>query len=103
GTMRAATRLTIIPPPERAVPGGQAVLSRVKVVNTGNLVDEVAITVRDLPEEWVTIAQPAVVLVPGDEAEVAIAIRVPRSSSAAAGTHEFAVVATSNATGREVL
>ncbi|MGD9932237.1 MAG: FHA domain-containing protein [Dehalococcoidia bacterium] len=98
----ATARVTLIAPATPAVPGGPAVVARLLVHNSGRVVDQLSVAVLDLPAEWVRIATPQLVLVPGESSEVPIAISVPKRPDAAAGTYEFNVVVTSIETQREV-
>ena len=98
----ATARVTLIPPATPAVPGGPAVIARLLVHNSGRVVDQLSVSVLDLPADWVRVATPQLVLVPGESSEVSIAITVPKRADAAAGTYEFNVVVTSIETQREV-
>lgn len=81
--------------------GSQAVIVA-EVSNRGNVVDEFTLGVTGIPPSWVDIARANVTLMPGRQDEVPITLHPPRSPEARAGQHEFAVSATSAASGAEV-
>jgi hypothetical protein len=84
-------------------PGGAPIVAQLTVHNRGQVVDELTITVHDLPPEWVRTDNPRLILRPGEQGEVSITIQAPKRSEAHAGEYDFAVTVTSKETGREAL
>src|SRR5262249_26547275 len=62
--------LTLIP--------GQAASIRVRLTNTGQLVDWLTLSVEDVPAEWITLPEGEVQLNPGMQGEAEIPVLVPR-------------------------
>lgn len=83
--------------------GAAPTIAYLAVQNRGRVVDELSITVLDLPPEWVRVSQPKLVLLPGAQAEVTIIIQPPRVYVSHAGDYDFSVVVSSGESGREVL
>jgi hypothetical protein len=88
--------------PASPVAVGQATTATVVVQNRGTTVDQLTISVIDLPAAWVRISRPTLSLVGGARDEVTIVIQPPRSSEATAGEHPFSVSVVSGDNGREV-
>ncbi len=86
---------TVLTPSELVVQPGSVVLATLRVRNTGTIVDNVSVTVPDLPSDWVTIEPPALNLYVDDDAEVHVRIAPPRTPSTAPGRRTFNVVASS--------
>lgn len=80
--------------------GREAIVA--EVTNRGNVVDEFTLGVAGVPATWADIARTNLTLMPGRRDEVVITLQPPRSPEARAGQHEFAVSATSAASGAEV-
>jgi hypothetical protein len=78
---------------ERSVavePGGEATV-RVRVHNTGQVVDQFALQVLGAAAEWATIEPPALSLFPGTDEVATVRFRPPRSSAVPAGAVPFGV------------
>lgn len=88
--------------PNAPVAAGSPTTATVTVQNRGNVVDELSITVPDLPASWVKVSRPSLSLVPNARDEVTIVIQPPRTSEAAAKEYPFSVAVVSRETGREV-
>jgi hypothetical protein len=88
--------------PGAPVAAGSPTTATVLVQNRGNVVDELSISVVDLPEGWARVSRPTISLVPGARDEITIVLQPPRDASAGAGDHEFSVAVTSKSRGREV-
>ncbi|MBA4181547.1 MAG: hypothetical protein C0506_13235 [Anaerolinea sp.] len=88
--------------PGAAIAAGSPTTATVTVQNRGNVVDELSITVPDLPAAWVKVSRPSLSLVPNARDEVTIVIQPPRTSESAAGEYPFSVAVVSRETGREV-
>lgn len=88
--------------PSSPVAAGAATTATVVVQNRGPVVDQLQLSVLDLPESWVRIGRPSLSLVSGAKDEVTIVIQPPRSPEASAGEHPFSVSVVSSENGREV-
>lgn len=88
--------------PSAPVAAGSPTTATVAVQNRGNVVDELTISVVDLPASWVKVSRPSVSLVPNARDEVTIVIQPPRTSEATAKEYAFAVAVVSRENGREV-
>lgn len=88
--------------PASPVAVGQATTATVVVQNRGAVVDQLTISVVDLPASWVRISRPTISLVAGARDEVTIVIQPPRSPESTAGEHPFSVAVVSGENGREV-
>ncbi len=88
--------------PASPVAVGQATTATVVVQNRGTSVDEITLSVIDLPANWVRISRPTLSLVAGARDEITIVIQPPRSPESVAGEHPFSVSVVSGDTGREV-
>lgn len=73
-----------------AQPGGEASV-RIKVQNTGTVVDEFSIEVLGDPAPWATVTPPSLRLFPEHEDVAIVTFRPPRSAQVAAGQIPFAV------------
>ncbi len=101
------------PPPSRVrmaialsqsdVDPGQSVTSTVTLTNRGSVVEELALSVTDIPPEWVTVTPQSLPLMPNAQATATIAIRPPKSSSAPAADYAFTVNARSVGSGQEAV
>ncbi|MCC6388602.1 MAG: Ig-like domain repeat protein [Dehalococcoidia bacterium] len=98
-----AIRASLTSPVEPLDPGGAARVAVLSLANRGRIVDDFAITVDGLPPEWLTLSRPSVSLLPGDSAEVQIAISPPRHEFSEAGVYDFTVTVASGQGGREVV
>ena len=87
--------------PSQPISPGSATTATVTVHNRGKTVDQVALSIPDLPAAWVQVRRPTLSLAPGARDEVTIVLQPPKKSESTAGEHEFAVAATSSE-GREV-
>jgi len=96
-------RATFTLPPIPVEAGGSPLVGTLIVQNRGRVVDELSISVMDLPAEWVRLSTSRLVLVPNDQAEVTLVIQPPRRADARAGEYDFSVIVTSGETSREVL
>ncbi len=98
-----AIRASLVSPVEPLDPGGVARVAVLSLTNRGRIVDDFAVTVDGLPPEWLRLSRPAVSLLPGDSAEVEIAISPPRHEFSEAGVYDFTVTVASGQGGREVV
>jgi len=96
-------RAVLAVPPQPVEAGSSPVDASLTVYNRGHVVDQLSVEVVDMPAEWVHLSASQLVLLPGQQADVAIAIQIPRTSAARAGTYDFSVVVTSGETSRQVL
>jgi beta-lactam-binding protein with PASTA domain len=87
---------TVLTPSELVVQPGSVVLATLRIRNTGSIVDNVSVTVPDLPPDWVTIEPAALNLYVDDDAEVHVRVAPPRVPSTAPGRRTFNVVASSS-------
>ncbi len=81
---------------------GSTVTATVEIHNRGSTVDEVRISVLDLPPGWGQVNRPIVSLLPGARDEVTVTLTPPRSNEAVAGDYPFGVAAVSTVRGTEV-
>ncbi|MEO9254530.1 MAG: FHA domain-containing protein [Tepidiformaceae bacterium] len=88
--------------PASPVAVGVATTATVVIQNRGSTLDQLAISVVDLPASWVRISRPNISLVAGARDEVTIVIQPPRAAESAAGEHPFSVAVVSSENGREV-
>lgn len=88
--------------PGAAIAAGSPTTATVSVQNRGNVVDELTISVVDLPPSWVKVSRPTLSLVPNARDEVTIVIQPPRTAEATAKEYPFAVAVVSRETAREV-
>ncbi|MEX1102876.1 MAG: hypothetical protein WED87_01415, partial [Dehalococcoidia bacterium] len=101
------------PPPSRVrmalalsqptVDPGQPITVSATLTNRGNIVEELALSVADIPAEWVTVTPQTLPLMPNAQAQATIVIRPPKSSDALAAVYAFTVLARSAATGQEAV
>ena len=96
-------RATLSVPAQPIEVGSAPAVAYLAVQNRGRVVDELDIRVQDLPEDWVRISQPRLILLPGEQSEVTLIIQPPRRFESHAGHYDFAVVVTSTETSHEVL
>lgn len=99
-TERQPLVVTVTGPAAAVAPGGTGTAS-VAIQNRGATVDEITVSVVDLPPGWASIATPLLTLLPGARGEVAIALSPPRGIEARAGDHPFRVVVRSGVHGSE--
>ncbi len=71
-------------------PGGSASV-RIKIQNTGQIVDEFAVETLGGAASWATAAPPSVRLFPGQEEIVTVTFRPPRTAETRSGDMPFAV------------
>lgn len=92
---RAGVAATLSPSEIAAQPG-QRVASEVRVANTGNIVDQILLTIEDTPAGWGTVEPAMVNLYPDSDPVVAeVAFVVPRAPTTPAAPQRFTVRATS--------
>ncbi|MGH2634044.1 MAG: FHA domain-containing protein, partial [Tepidiformaceae bacterium] len=96
-------RAVLSVPPQPIEPGTEPAQLSLTVYNRGHVVDQLAVEVVDIPAEWVHMSTPQLVLLPGHQQDISIAIQVPRTSAARAGIYDFSVVVISGETGRQVV
>jgi hypothetical protein len=101
-TDREQTVSVSLASPSAPVAAGSPTTATVTVQNRGNVVDELTISVVDLPAPWVRVSRATISLVPGAKDEVTIVIQPPRASEATAGEYPFAVAVLSREHQREV-
>ncbi|HEX4934260.1 MAG TPA: FHA domain-containing protein, partial [Gemmatimonadaceae bacterium] len=87
--------------PAMPVDPGKTVTATATVTNRGRVVDEVELSVPELPADWYTIDTPQLSLVPGGRAEVTVTLHPPRRSDALAGDYVFSLSARSQEQQRE--
>ncbi|MGH2632689.1 MAG: FHA domain-containing protein [Tepidiformaceae bacterium] len=97
-----ATNAVALTSPASAVAAGAATTATVVVQNRASAVDQVSLSVLDVPESWVRISRPKLSMAGGSRDEVTIVIQPPRTSEATAGDHPFSVSVISAENGREV-
>jgi hypothetical protein len=88
--------------PNAPVAPGSTVTATVEVHNRGATVDEVRLSVVDLPPGWAQVNRPMVSLLPGARDEVTVTLTPPRNNDAVAGDHPFGVAAVSTVRGTEL-
>lgn len=88
--------------PSQPVSAGSPTTATVNVQNRGTVVDQLTISIVDLPEGWAKVSRPTLSLVPGARDEITVVIQPPKDSTAAAGEYPFSVAVTSKVHGREV-
>ena len=88
--------------PGAAIAAGSPTTATVSIQNRGNVVDELTISVLDLPAAWVKVSRPSLSLVPNARDEVTIVIQPPRTAEATAKEYAFSVAVVSRETSREV-
>ena len=88
--------------PGAPIAAGSPTTATVSIQNRGNVVDELTISVLDLPAAWVKVSRPSLSLVPNARDEVTIVIQPPRTAEAAAKEYAFSVAVVSRETSREV-
>lgn len=93
--------ISVTSPHQPIEAGGRAAIIA-ELTNRATVVDEFTLGVTGIPESWADIARSNLTLMPGRRDEVVITLQPPRSPEARAGQHEFAVSATSAASGAEV-
>ena len=81
--------------PAIPVDPGKSVSATVTVVNRGRLVDTVRIEVSDLPADWYSVERVEMSLLPGERADIPLALHPPRNAEALAGEYAFTVTVTS--------
>ena len=86
--------LDLAPEQVTVAPGGRAVVG-LRVRNTGEVVDQVDLTVLGDPAQWSVVEPVRVNLLPGQQVNVAVTLTPPRSWTVPAGDHHFAVRAAS--------
>jgi len=72
------------------IPGGSLDFN-FTVVNNGNFTDDFRIVVAGVPTDWVQIYPPVVHLSPGEQKEVKVTIKLPKSSRVRIGHHRFSI------------
>lgn len=87
-------RLNLTDPPA-AIQPGTAAFARLVIHNRGRVVDQVTLTVPDLPPDWVAISDQTFKLLPGARQEISIVIQPPQSPDALVGVFDYSVVVTS--------
>lgn len=88
--------------PASPVAVGGTTTATVVIQNRGSTLDQVTISVVDLPASWVRISRPSLSLPASARDEVTIVIQPPRAAESAAGEHPFSVAVVSSENGREV-
>lgn len=98
------TRVALDPPQLSVEPGGEA-LCRVRIRNDGGIVDEFTLRVVGPSREWTVLETDSVRLFPGNDGEVVLHLRPPRTWRLAPGPLHFGVrvVPTSQGPGAAVV
>ncbi len=86
---------TSIASPPAPVAAGAATSAILSVHNRGSVVDEISITVVDLPAGWARVTRPQLSMLPGARDEINIALQPPKGPEATAGEHSFSVAVNS--------
>ena len=81
--------------PAAPIQPGTAAFARLVIHNRGRVVDQVTVTVPDLPPDWIVISEPTFKLLPGTRQEISIVIQPPQSPDALVGEFDYSVVVTS--------
>jgi serine/threonine protein kinase len=92
----------VVTPTNLEVPAGSRADIQVELFNQGMTVDHFRLQVEDLPDEWVTLAQDSVQLMPGSQGTLPITVHPPQDSSAPAGEYPYRLVASSLANQADV-
>lgn len=77
--------------PAQAVEPGRSLDATLTIQNRGDVVDQLSLQVGGVPAEWVHLEQQSIPLFPGDQEQVTISFRPPRSSAAVAGSHRITI------------
>jgi len=88
--------------PAIPVDPGKSVNATITVVNRGRQVDTVRLDVFDLPVDWFSFDRADFSLLPGERADIPVALHPPRNAEALAGEYSFTVTATSHEYGESV-
>lgn len=67
-------------------PAGQ-LTTRITLINESHLVDHFALSLTGIPKDWVVDLPSSVPLMPGEQKETALTVRVPRTPQSRAGQH----------------
>lgn len=102
GGASAQPIVVVLRGPSAPVSAGGMATATVSVQNRGATVDELSISVVDLPEGWADVNKPIVPLLPGARDEITIMLRPPRAASTVAGDHAFSVAVASRNNGVEI-
>jgi serine/threonine protein kinase len=86
--------LAIEPTEVEVAAGGRAEVT-VHLANHGVLVEHYTLSVRNLPENWVTLSHEALQLMPGASEIVHLSIHPPRASESAAGRYPYRLMVAS--------
>ena len=86
----AETNYSVVP--------GDRVAIHLEVVNKGESEDYFEVSLRGIPLDWVSIANPVVKLGPGQAQELAVEIAAPQASQVRAGLHQVTLVVRSQST-----
>ncbi len=78
------------------VPGNRADM-QVELFNQGTTVDHFSLELEGLPQDWVSIPQDSLQLMPGANGSLPITIHPPMNSSSKSGQHNYRVVVRSSA------
>lgn len=97
-----ATVAVSLTSPSAPVAAGATTTATVVIQNRGNVVDQLTISVPDIPAAWVRLSRQQLSLVPGGRDEVTVVIQPPRTSEAVAGEYPFSVSVLSREYNREV-
>lgn len=77
--------------PALPVDAGKQVTATLTITNRSRIVDDIVLSIPELPAEWYTISNPRFSLVPNAREEVQIVIHPPRRHDSQAGEYDFAV------------
>ncbi|MGE5595249.1 MAG: FHA domain-containing protein [Hyphomicrobiales bacterium] len=97
-----ATVAVSLASPSAPVAAGATTTASVVVQNRGQVVDQLSISVPDVPESWIRLSRDTLTLVPGAKDEVTVIIQPPRTAEAVAGEYDFSVAVVSREHSREV-
>jgi hypothetical protein len=92
----------VLASPGEPISPGSIATATLSLRNLSRVVDELTISVPDLPPEWVRVSRTSVSLLPAATDEVPVLIQPPRDPSALAGTRMFTVVVHSREQGTDV-
>jgi len=88
--------------PSAPVAAGATTTASVVIQNRGQSVDQVTISVPDLPAPWVRLSRSQLTMVPGARDEITVVIQPARTSETRAGEQPLSIAVVSRENGREV-
>jgi hypothetical protein len=86
---QSAVIVADLDPNDLRIEPGAEVAARIRIRNTGHVVDELSLAVEGEPGAWADVEPRSLNLYPGTEGGATVTFRVPRAASATAGVHPF--------------